>query len=434
MRAPAFPRDPAHLPAPYSPARLSAPLANEVPLPSVTVCHDKRSASLPTKVPGTLPNVPEIPLSVVRQNPNDLVNLQRGEGPRPLTGRNCAGGKWRGVVGMVGVVVGLLLGARAGAVEPRFILRLATVAPDGTPWAREVKAFAREVESLSSGEVQVKWYLGAIAGNEGEVEERMRRGQLDGTASSGMLCQRVAPSMRVLRLTDVFNSRDESTYVLGRLNSTLVDEARTSGYVLLGTTGLGPDVVLSRAPIHSLAELRKARMWRWDLDDVGVALSRQLGFNVVTLPVESAARAFDDGKIDGFLGIPTAALAFQWFSRARYLLDLRMGYLGGCLFLTNRAFDRLPMNHQQSLRTAGAKLAVRFNDAGREMDDRLLGGLFQKQGVKTLPTSEAMRTDFLAAAKAARQHLGDKLVPAALLERVVAFLVEYRAEHHEKSK
>lgn len=323
----------------------------------------------------------------------------------------------------------LLLPAVAGA-EARHVLRLATVAPDGTAWARELKAFSREVEIITQGDVKVKWVLGGIAGSEVEVDERIRRGQLDGTASGGMLCQKMAPSMRVMRIRGVFNTRDEAAHVMQRIAPQLEEEAARSGYVLLGTTGLGPDVVFSRHPITGLEDLRRYRLWRWDLDDIAMSLDEALNMKYVPMSLEQAGQAYDDGKIDGFIAIPTAALAFQWFTRARYLIDLRMGYLWGCLIVARRSFDKLPFEHQQTIRSATAKLVKRFEDIGRQQDDALLNGLFEKQGLKPLPVSDTLRAQFLAAAREAREKLGEKLVARPLLEKVLAILADYRAEHH----
>ena len=151
--------------------------------------------------------------------------------------------------------------------------------------------------------------------------------------------------------------------------------------------------------------------------------------NVVALPLEEAGRAFDEQRVDGFFAIPSAALAFQWFSRSLYLTDLHTSYLWGCAFITARSFDRLPVEHQNLLRAAGAKLSARIEEAGRQLDDTLLGGLFEKQGVVRNPVSTALRNDFLAAARVARDRLGEKLVPPQLLQQVLAMLADYRAEH-----
>jgi TRAP-type C4-dicarboxylate transport system substrate-binding protein len=326
------------------------------------------------------------------------------------------------------LVLALLLAARAGA-EPRNILRLATIAPEGTAWARELRAFSRDIETASGGDVRIKWYFGGIAGDDVQMMARLERNQIDGAASGGMACQQIAPSMRVMRVQGVFQDRNEGAFVLQRLSTVFEDEFRKRGYVLLGVAGMGPEVVFTREPLRTFEQLRKTRMWRWDLDEMGLVTGRELGEQMVPLAVNEAARAFDDGRVEGFFAIPSAALAFQWFTRALFLTDLHTSYLWGCFFVTLRTLDRLPIEHQKALRGAAAKLAMRFEEVGRQQDHLLLGGLFQKQGVKLNPVSDELRRDFLAAARIARDRLGAKLIPDALLHRVLALLADYRAEH-----
>src|SRR5438270_13701597 len=79
-------------------------------------------------------------------------------------------------------------------------LRMGTMAPEGTAWARELNAFARDVAARTNGQVHIRWYFGGISGEEPTMGERIRRGQLDGAASGGPLCETLAPSMRVMRV------------------------------------------------------------------------------------------------------------------------------------------------------------------------------------------------------------------------------------------
>jgi len=317
----------------------------------------------------------------------------------------------------------------AGADGPKMELRLATVAPDGTAWARELRAFARDLEAQTHGELRAKWYFGGIAGDDVQVGERIQRGQLDGVASGGMLCQTLSPTMRVMRVMGVVQSRDEGAYALSRLTSTLSDEFQKSGYVLLTLSGLGPEVAFLRRPVRTFEELRRTVMWRWNIDDMGLLGAREMGMSVVPLPLEDAARAYDERRVDGFYGIPSAALAFQWSARPLYLMDLHLSYLWGCLAVTSRTFARLTTEQQQALRASGAKLSRRFEEVGRQQDDALLDGLFARQGVRSLPVDPQLQREFFAAAHDARERLGDKLVPHAVLERVLALLADYRAEH-----
>jgi TRAP-type C4-dicarboxylate transport system substrate-binding protein len=332
----------------------------------------------------------------------------------------------RRLVAALAVVVAALP-ARAQAAEPR-ALKLAAISPDGTLWSRELKAAAQEIESATDGGVRVKLYLGAVAGDESEVAARIAKGQLDGAGSAGVLCDQVSPTLRAISLPGLFKSRQEAFAVSQRLRQVIVDEAQKSGYALLGMATLGQDVLFTRTPVRSLAELRRLKLWRWDGDEAGIATARAMGLTVVATPVHQALAALEAGRVDGFMAIPTAALAFQWSTRTRYLTRMRSGHLNGCIVVANRAFDRLPPAHQEMVRAAVAKLAGRLEEISRREDEELVGALFARQGLTVVAPSSAFSAEFFAAADKARAALGEGVVPRAVLGRVLQALAEVRAK------
>jgi TRAP-type C4-dicarboxylate transport system substrate-binding protein len=323
------------------------------------------------------------------------------------------------------LIVTSTISARA---EP-ILLRMATVAPPGTAWAREGMAYERDIEALTHGQVKSKWYLGGIAGDEMEMLDRLRREQLDGVASGGMLCMKLAPSMRVLRIVGLFQSRAESAYVSGRLKDTLDKEFLQAGFVNLGEVGVGPDILISRQPIRTMAELSRARLWIWDIDDVYQQELPSMGLSVVPRPVQGAFAAFEQHQLDGFLAVPTAALAFQWSTEARYFMDLRASFLRGCLLMTSRSYDALPVEGQHAVMMSAARTIARLEELGKAQDEALLGGLFARQGLTPVPVNDQVRAEFFEAARTMRDRLRDALVPPALLQRVLGMLADYRAEH-----
>lgn len=316
----------------------------------------------------------------------------------------------------------------ASAREP-VTLRVAGIAPEGTAWARELRAFAREVDAGTHGAVRIKLYLGGVAGDDVEMGERLRRGQLDGAASAGMLCQKVMPSMRILRVRGLFQTRNEALHVIRQLGSTLRAEADAAGLELMGSAVLGVDVPFLRKPVNSMAELARLKLWQWDLDPVGVASTRALGLQVVPLPVVEAGRAFQEGRIDGFVAIPSAILGFQWHEGAHYLVDLPLGLLPGCLMLTHRSLDAIPEADRAVVRAAAAKLGARFTEITQQQDEALLGGVFLRAGVKPLVPDERFRVEILTATRAVRDKLvAGGLISSELVARVQALLADHRAE------
>ena len=324
------------------------------------------------------------------------------------------------------VLLFVTLAAPSLRAEP-IHLRFATIAPEGTSWAREVKAFARNIEAGSGGRVAIHVYLGGIAGDDTEMGRRMRKDQLDGALSAGMLCQDIAPGYAVFRIPGLMQDRAESSYVMTRLFPMLREQAATHAMRLLTSGSLGSDVVLSRVPIESMEALRAVKVWVWDLDRTSVAFARAMGINVVPLPVAEAGRAYEEGRTDGFIAIPSAIFGFQWFARRLYMSQLPFAPLYGCAVMTSTAYERLPTDVRDVVENESVKFGLRISETTRAQDDELLGGLFAKQGIRSVPVSPLLRTQFLDAAHAARDKLGTQIVPTELLLKVQSFLADYRS-------
>jgi TRAP-type C4-dicarboxylate transport system substrate-binding protein len=323
----------------------------------------------------------------------------------------------------------LTVASASGLARAQTLLRFATVAPDGTAWAHELRSFAGDVERRTAGRVHVKWYFGGIAGGDLEVGERIRRGQLDGAASGSPLCVEAMPSMRVLQFSGLFQNAAESKYVVNQLAALLAAEAEQSGFTMLGATPLGLAAYFGRGPVQSLAELRGQRIFVWEAEPMVISILREMGLNVVPTPIERAGREFDAGRFDGFWALPTAAVAFQWSVQASHVVKLPGEYLFGCVLMASRVFVGLSSEDKHQLNAAAAQLRDRFDEVSRRQEQALLGGAFQHQGVTVVPPNEKFRAEFFAAANAARDRIGARLVPPALLRRVREMLSDYRAEH-----
>lgn len=310
-------------------------------------------------------------------------------------------------------------------------LRFATVVPDGTAWAREIHAMQRQIAAETGGTLEIKWYFGGIAGGEMESIARIRRGQLDGTLGSAF-CEQLAPSLRALRLPGLAKTRGEHQHVLGLLRPALASEAERAGFVDVGEAPIGTHYFFTSVPVRDLAQLRRQRLWVWDLFGADRAVLSAIGLSVVPLPIADAARAFDDGKIDGFVATPTAALAYQWSTRARYVSSLPVNFLEGCLMVSKSAWDELSISHRQALRTAVAEFAIRSESLSFTQDAELLGRLFDRQGLHRVDAPASFREELDRAAFQARRQLDPQIVPPSLIADVVRWLADYRARRPER--
>jgi TRAP-type C4-dicarboxylate transport system substrate-binding protein len=322
------------------------------------------------------------------------------------------------------VLCASLLATQTVHASPR-VLRIASVVPAGTPWARELQAFANEVKERTHEQVTVKLILGGIAGDELRSLERTRAGQLDGLVGAAV-CEKLSPTLRVMRLAGMFRSRAEERAVVARLQTRIEREMEDAGFVLLGLASLGADVAMTRRPVSSLDDLRAQKLWFWNDEEVAPRVGAAMGLRVVPLPLDEAAAAYDNGKVDGFMAVPTAALAFQWSIRARYFSRLGFAILPDCIVVDRGPFFRIAVENRNELLAAGAKLSVRSESVTASIDDALLDGLFAKQGMVEVPVTTRLRAEFFAAARAGRDAVQ---IPADLMKEVTGYLADYRAEH-----
>ncbi|MEW7993872.1 MAG: TRAP transporter substrate-binding protein DctP, partial [Candidatus Thiodiazotropha endolucinida] len=64
-------------------------------------------------------------------------------------------------------------------------LKIATLAPDGTNWMKEMRAAAKQIKQQTDGRVKIRFYPGGVMGNDSSVLRKIRIGQLHGGAITG---------------------------------------------------------------------------------------------------------------------------------------------------------------------------------------------------------------------------------------------------------
>src|SRR5688572_18561218 len=87
------------------------------------------------------------------------------------------------VAGLAAGLAGLARPRSAAADQP-YELKIATVAPDKTPWADLLKDYKKNVEAASGGKVKVRIFLGGTMGDENETVRMTARGELQGCGAS----------------------------------------------------------------------------------------------------------------------------------------------------------------------------------------------------------------------------------------------------------
>lgn len=314
--------------------------------------------------------------------------------------------------------------ARAGEA---YVLKFATLAPIGSTWMNIITDWANQVEKESQGRLTFKLYGGGVSGDEPDVLRKIRFGQLQGAAFTGHGIGYIYSPVRVLEIPFLFRRYDEVDYVRAQLMPEIREGFHRNGFELLGWMEIGFIQLFSQAPIHSIDDMKKRRIWLWQGDPLGAAFFTASGISPVPLPITEVYTSLSTGLIDTTISPPLGAIALQWFTKTPYMTDIPiMDGIGG-LLVSRQFFDGLPQDLQELLRRTGAEAGDRLLVETRRDNAKSLAVLKQHGVTFTDEWKDKDSVIFDLRDRAAAILARDGYIPADIYERARRALNDYRA-------
>ncbi len=275
-------------------------------------------------------------------------------------------------------LVVLLLAFSAGVGAKT--LKIATLAPAGTTWMKEMKVGAKLIKQRTDGRVKLKFYPGGVMGNDSSVHRKIKIGQLHGGAfTPGGLAQ-VDTSIQSLGLPMLFESLAEVDYVRERVDPMLKQEMESSGFVILGISEGGFARILSKQPMRDLESIRGSKVWIPEGDRVGQIVFRALGITPISLPISDVFTGLQTGLIETVAVNPTSAIAFQWHTSTAYMTEAPISYLVGILAVQKKAFYKLSALDRAIVKEEMGKVFKRMDSLNRD-DNQAAKAALKNQGI-----------------------------------------------------
>ena len=294
-------------------------------------------------------------------------------------------------------------------------LRIATVAPDGSPWLRVFRAWDSELRQRTNGTLTLRMYPGGSQGQETDYIDKMQSGQLDGAALSATGLAQIVRPVLVMGLAGLVDDYPQLDRVRRRMKRRFNQLFEQQGYVQLGWGDIGKTRLFSRRRVARPSDLRQTRPWAPRSDVIFTAFLDVVGANPRRLGIPEVYPALQTGMIDTVPGSALAAVALQWHTRVQYYTERSAGIVIGATVLKKSRFDRLSPEHQQALRETsqqGHRLATR---SMRRADDQALVALSRRlTAVDVTPYEQ----EWLDAGLRTRERLVGRVFPEALLDAV----------------
>ena len=307
------------------------------------------------------------------------------------------------------------------------IIKIATLAPEGTTWMKEFHEWGTAIEKRTNGAVKVKFYPGGVQGDERDCVRKMKLGQITGAAVTGIGLGLIQPEVRIFDLPFLFKNVDELDYVRNTLDAELHKKFEDKGYILLAWGDVGPVHVFSNQPLSSDADVRKAKLWQWGDDPMIGELFKSLGLNGVKLGVPDVLPSLQTGMIDACYGSPYSTLALQWYSKVKFITSMVIGQATGATVITKAAWDHMAPDQQTIVLEESKKMEARVLKHLRDDNVAALKKM-QSLGLTVVPTPPAVQATFEKAAGEVRPKLDGQLYTKDFRTKVEGLLAQKRGK------
>ena len=291
-------------------------------------------------------------------------------------------------------------------------LKIATLAPDGSAWMRELRAAAAEVKQGTSGRVDVKFFPGGVMGNDAVVLRKMRLGQLQGGVLTASELSLVYPDAPVYSLPFLFENWEQVDRVRAKVDPLLAQGFEQRGLRMLGVSGVGFAYLMGNKPLRSQADMAGIKLWVPQNDGIAIRTFKLGGVSPIPLPLGDVFTSLQTGMVDTVANTPSGAIALQWHGKLKSMVDLPLSFVVGYLVVDDKAWKKLSPADQAVLAKAFAGAAHRM-DANVRRDDVAALAAMKKQGlvVTTLEPAELARWRSLGAQVSAQLEAEKEISP-----------------------
>lgn len=319
------------------------------------------------------------------------------------------------------ILVGLTATKEADAAE---VIKVATLAPKGSPWGQVFSFWEKAVKDKSGGRAEIQFsYNGQISGqqvDEASMVAKMKAGQLDGAAVTSVGLSKIYKPILALQLPGLFKTWAKLDAARDALRGEFEKGADGAGFTLAGWGDVGQVHILSKGfAVRVPDDLKGKKPYMWRDDFMAPVVYQVIGDVTPTpLNVPEVLPLLNTGGVNVVMTASLAAEQLQWSSKLDTIVANPTGTLIGALVFSNKRLSALPEDLRKIIVDTGKIAADALTTRIRNEDLAAFERMKEKMTVTTLSESEMRRWD--AVFKQARKRLSQDTFTPELVSKLEA--------------
>jgi TRAP-type C4-dicarboxylate transport system substrate-binding protein len=281
--------------------------------------------------------------------------------------------------------------------QTRIDLKIASVAPDRSPWDIEQRALAQEWAQITGGLVNMTFFNAASLGGEKAVIQKFRsvrpgqKAPLDGAIFTTIGLHELSPTASVYTLSIPFLIRNQTELdaVLKNIGPELITEYRKSGFEMIAWTNVGWLSFYTQDSYKTLGELKKIKLASAGLDSPVLGDTfRAANFTIEDITMSKLLQSLKStGGVRGFFGVHMFAYVTGLSKTVKYALDTKLCPVIAGLVISNEAWAKIPAQYKPQLVAAAERMRVRLDASLDQSDKKYLDTMKQEGLIAITPTA-----------------------------------------------
>jgi len=321
---------------------------------------------------------------------------------------------------------GFFANTAAAVAGEAMVIKLATLAPEGSAWYKILERMGEDWRKASGGAVTLRIYGGGVVGDEKAMIRKMRVGQLQAATITGLGLASLERSFYALHIPMMFADDGELDHVRGRLAPLLERELAEKGFIVLSWGDAGWVTFFTKTPVTHPAEAMATKLFVGTDDSTVVQLYKETGFNPVLLSSMDILPGLQTGLINAFSATPLAALAFQWFALAPNMTELNFAPLTGATIIDKRIWEKIPAELRPKILEASRAGEALVREEIRRLNAEAVNAML-KNGLKVARLSPEVHAEWVRMLEGLYPKIRGPIIPEEAFDAARAARDEYRA-------
>lgn len=300
----------------------------------------------------------------------------------------------------------------------KIVVKLATLAPEGTDWHGMLVEMGQDWKKITKGKVEVRVYPGGVIGDERDMVRKIRIGQIHAAGMSTEGLSEIVPDFKAFYVPMAYQDLNDVERVLDDLLPSLDQQLSDKGFKLLYLGDLGFAYWFSSSPVVSPKDLKGKKIFTWAGDFQWAEIYKKAGYNPVPLASTDILSGLQTGLIDALSTMPMYALAQQSFGIANHMLDLKWGVLLAGIIVDNKTWNKIPKKFHKDLLESAERIRLKHLNKNRQADQQAIEAMKQYGLIIHTPSKENIN-EWNLEVKKMENHLKGNVIPEKVYDRVI---------------